>query len=96
MSGALGVAACTALVVGNMVDSGFYLSPSALAGYGQIAILGWIVMGFGAACLGFVFARLARMDPATGGPYACTRMAYGDYAGFPSHVPKKFPARYED
>ncbi len=81
-AGSLGLAACTALVVGNMVGSGFYLSPSALAGYGQLAILGWIVMGFGAACLGLVFARLARMDPATGGPYAYTRMAYGDYAGF--------------
>ncbi len=78
----IGIAACTALVVGNMVGSGFYLSPSALAIYGQVAILGWIVMGFGAACLGLVFARLARMDPATGGPYAYTRMAYGDYAGF--------------
>jgi amino acid transporter len=81
-SGSLGVAACTALVVGNMVGSGFYLSPSALAGYGQLAILGWIVMGFGASCLGLVFARLARMDPVTGGPYAYTRMAYGDFAGF--------------
>ncbi len=28
---ALGLAACTALVVGNMVGSGFYLSPAAMA-----------------------------------------------------------------
>ena len=28
------------------------------------------------------FARLARTAPATGGPYAYTRMAYGDFAGF--------------
>jgi basic amino acid/polyamine antiporter, APA family len=27
----LGIAACTAIVVGNMVGSGFYLSPSAVA-----------------------------------------------------------------
>ena len=35
----LGVIACTAIVVGNMVGSGFYLSPSALAPYGMLAIL---------------------------------------------------------
>ena len=35
----LGVAACTAIVVGNMVGSGFYLSPSALAPYGLLAFV---------------------------------------------------------
>ena len=78
----LGLMACTAIVVGNMVGAGFYLSPSALAPYGLLAILAWIVMGIGAGCLGLAFARLARMAPATGGPYAFTRMAYGDFAGF--------------
>ena len=78
----LGLAACTAVVVGNMVGSGFYLSPSAVAPYGLLAILAWIVMGIGAICLGLTFARLARIAPATGGPYAYTRMAYGDFAGF--------------
>ena len=78
----LGLAACTALVVGNMIGSGFYLSPSALAPYGQLAILAWIVMAGGAICLGLTFARLARLAPVTGGPYAYTRLAYGDFAGF--------------
>jgi len=78
----LGLAACTAIVVGNMVGSGFYLSPSAVAPYGLLAILAWIVMGIGAICLGLTFARLARMTPATGGPYAYTRLGYGDFAGF--------------
>ena len=78
----LGVAACTAIVVGNMVGSGFYLSPAAVAPYGNLAIIAWIVMGVGAACLGLTFAKLARLAPATGGPYAYTRMAYGDFAGF--------------
>ena len=78
----LGLAACTAIVVGNMVGSGFYLSPSAVAPYGLLAVIAWLVMGIGAACLGLVFARLARMTPATGGPYAYTRLAYGDFAGF--------------
>jgi len=78
----LGIAACTAIVVGNMVGSGFYLSPAAVAPYGNLAILAWIVMGAGAICLGLTFAKLASLAPATGGPYAYTRMAYGDFAGF--------------
>jgi len=78
----LGVAACTAIVVGNMVGSGFYLSPTAVAPYGNLAILSWVVMGAGAICLGLTFARLAHLVPATGGPYAYTRMAYGDFMGF--------------
>ena len=65
-----------------MVGSGFYLAPAAMAPYGLLAILAWIVMGVGAVCLGLTFARLARLAPATGGPYAYTRMAYGDFAGF--------------
>ncbi len=80
--GSLGLTACTALVVGNMVGSGFFIAPSALAPYGTTAIIGWGVMAFGAVCLGLVFARLARIAPATGGPYAYTRMGYGRFAGF--------------
>ena len=78
----LGLMACTAIVVGNMVGSGFYLSPAAVAPYGALSIGAWIVMGIGAGCLGLAFARLARMAPATGGPYAYTRLAFGDFAGF--------------
>ena len=65
-----------------MVGSGFYLSPAAVAPYGWLSVVSWIVMGIGAICLGLTFARLARLSPATGGPYAYTRMAYGDFAGF--------------
>jgi amino acid transporter len=78
----LGIAACTAIVVGNMVGSGFYLSPAAVAPYGSIAILVWALMGGGAICLGLTFAKLARLRPETGGPYAYTRIAYGDFPGF--------------
>jgi arginine:agmatine antiporter len=78
----LGLLACTAVVVGNTVGSGFYVSPAMVAPYGLLAIVMWIVMGVGAICLGLAFAHLARIAPATGGPYAYTRMAYGDFAGF--------------
>jgi APA family basic amino acid/polyamine antiporter len=78
----LGLTACTAIVLGNMVGSGFYLAPAALAPFGQLAILAWIVMGAGAICLGLSFARLASLSPATGGPYAYTRIGFGDFMGF--------------
>ena len=78
----LGMASSTALVIGNMVGSGFFVAPAALARYGTTALIGWAVMAFGAICLGLVFARLARIAPATGGPYAYTRMGFGRFAGF--------------
>ena len=81
-AGSLGLGMCTALVVGNMIGSGFFIAPAALAPYGTVAIIGWGVMAFGAVCLGLVFARLARLAPATGGPYAYTRMGFGRFAGF--------------
>lgn len=65
-----------------MVGSGFYLSPAAVAPYGWMSVIAWAVMAGGAICLGLVFARLARLTPATGGPYAYTRLAFGDFAGF--------------
>jgi APA family basic amino acid/polyamine antiporter len=45
MGKSLGVSACTAITIGNMVGSGFYLSPAAMAHYGNLAILAWAVMG---------------------------------------------------
>ena len=65
-----------------MVGSGFFIAPSALAPYGTTGLIGWAVMAVGAICLGMVFARLARIAPATGGPYAYTRMGFGPFAGF--------------
>jgi amino acid transporter len=65
-----------------MVGSGFYLSPAAVAPYGMLAAVAWLVMGLGAICLGLSFARLARLVPESGGPYTFTRAAYGDFPGF--------------
>ena len=78
----LGIVACTALVVGNMVGSSFLMAPAALARYGALSIVVWLVSALGALCLGLVFSRLARVAPATGGPYAWSRMGYGDFVGF--------------
>lgn len=79
---ALGVWTALALVVGNMVGSGAYLMPSALGRFGPVGLVGWAVTAGGAICLALVFARLGRIMPAEGGPYAYTRAAMGDVPAF--------------
>ncbi|WP_229801485.1 amino acid permease [Tateyamaria omphalii] len=78
----LGLIACTALVVGNMIGSGIFLLPSSLAAYGSISLAGWLVTAAGALVLALIFGRLARIAPRTGGPYAYARDGFGDFAGF--------------
>lgn len=78
----LGVWAATALVVGSMIGSGVFLLPAALAPYGAASLLGWAVALAGALLLAATFARLAVQWPHTGGPYAYTRRAFGEGAGF--------------
>ena len=68
--------------MGNMIGSGVFLLPASLAPYGGVSLIGWLVSASGAVLLALVFARLAGFNPATGGPYAYTRQAYGDFAGF--------------
>jgi APA family basic amino acid/polyamine antiporter len=72
----------TALVVGNMIGSGVFLLPASLAPYGGISVVGWLVTTTGALLLALVFARLSRLVPRVGGPYAYTRIGFGDFAAF--------------
>jgi APA family basic amino acid/polyamine antiporter len=72
----------TALVVGNMIGSGVFLLPAALAHFGGISILGWLFTSTGTMLLALVFSRLSRMVPKTGGPYVYVRHGFGDFAGF--------------
>jgi APA family basic amino acid/polyamine antiporter len=78
----IGVPAAVALVAGNMIGSGVFLLPASLAMYRGTSLLGWAVSTIGGVLLAVVFARLARAHPAAGGPYAYTREAFGDLAGF--------------
>ena len=78
----LGFWMCLALVVGNMIGSGFFLLPATLAPFGWNGVAGWIITTAGAVCLAFAFARLARAFPQAGGPYAFSRLAFGPFAGF--------------
>jgi APA family basic amino acid/polyamine antiporter len=78
----LGLFTATALVIGNMIGSGVFLLPSALAAYGGVSIVAWLFTSAGALLLALVFARLGRAYPRTGGPYAYARRAFGDFIGF--------------
>ena len=79
----MGLWMATALVVGNMVGSGVFLVPASLAdAAGPVSIIGWLFTGVGAMLLALVFARLGRTFPRTGGPYAYSRRAFGDFVGF--------------
>jgi APA family basic amino acid/polyamine antiporter len=76
----------TAVVIGNMIGSGVFLLPAALAvvalEYGSGSLLAWVVTGAGAMLLAAVFASLGRAYPRTGGPYVYARRAFGDFMGF--------------
>jgi APA family basic amino acid/polyamine antiporter len=78
----LGFWAAVSLVMGNMIGSGVFLLPASLAAYRGLSFVGWVISACGAVLLALVFARLARQLPATGGPYAYTRHAFGDLPGF--------------
>jgi APA family basic amino acid/polyamine antiporter len=79
---AIGYWMAVALVMGNMIGSGVFLLPASLAPYGGLGLIGWLVSTTGSVLLALVFARLSRLNPAAGGPYAYTRQAFGDLAGF--------------
>ena len=78
----LGLWMSTALVSGNMVGSGIFLVPAALALYGGISVLGWLFSTAGAILLAIVFARLSRLVKGIGGPYIYARKSFGDLTGF--------------
>ncbi|MCK4345934.1 MAG: amino acid permease [Bacteroidales bacterium] len=70
------------LVSGNMIGSGIFLLPAALAVFGGISILGWLFSTFGAILLAIVFARLSRIVSGIGGPYIYAREGFGRFTGF--------------
>lgn len=81
--GKIGLWTSTALVVGNMIGSGVFLLPAALAAYGGIGLLGWLGSSTGAIALALLFSNLSKIIPnALGGPYAYTRSGLGDFAAF--------------
>lgn len=78
----LGLWMATSLVIGNMIGSGIFLLPAALAPYRGYGIASWLITTTGALVLAVTFSRLARRIPRAGGPYAYARAGFGEFAGF--------------
>ena len=78
----LGLAMCTALVVGNMVGSGVFLLPSSLAPLGWNSVYGWLATLAGTLCLTVVLSRLARDLGGGSGPFTYPAAAFGPGSGF--------------
>lgn len=82
----MGLLPATLMVAGNMMGSGVFMLPANLSAIGSIALIGWLLTVVGAVALALVFAKLAAIDPAAGGPYAYTRKAFGDYMGYQTNL----------
>jgi amino acid transporter len=72
----------TALVVGSIVGVGIFSLPYSLAAYGPISLVAMAIASVGAIALAMAFAGLSRRLPASGGPYAYARTAFGNTWGF--------------
>ncbi|SDG83301.1 basic amino acid/polyamine antiporter, APA family [Sinosporangium album] len=80
--GELGLARATALVAGNIVGTGIFLLPAALAVFGTVGIAAFGIVTVGAIALAVVFGRLGARLPSAGGPYVYARDAFGEFPGF--------------
>jgi arginine:ornithine antiporter/lysine permease len=75
------------LVVGSMIGSGIFATPSAFGRATGVAgaLIAWLIAGVGMLMLAFVFQTLARRRPdLDAGIYAYAKAGFGDYAGFAS------------
>ncbi|UFR01577.1 amino acid permease [Streptomyces sp. Go40/10] len=77
-----GLAAATALVMGNIIGGGIFALPAAVAPYGTVSLLAFAVLSVAAVLLAVLFGQLARRSPVTGGLYVYPRDAFGPFAGF--------------
>lgn len=79
----IGLITATSLVVGNMIGSGIFVLPAALAKFGGISLLGWIFTATGALILARIFSNLSKVIVnRSGGPYVFAKEGFGDFIGF--------------
>ena len=77
-----GLTTATALIVGSIIGVGIFNLPSSLAVYGPISLVSMALTTVGALALALLFSSLSRRLPADGGPYAYSRVAFGNGLGF--------------
>lgn len=78
----IGLISAISLVAGNLVGSGAFMLPSALASYGSISLLSWIFTSAGALVLALIFAKFSMKFHATGGPHVFAGEAFGSHISF--------------
>ncbi len=79
----IGLITTTSLVVGNMIGAGIFVLPAALANYGSISILGWVLSAIGALILAKIFSNFSKIIVGkSGGPYTYSKVGFGDFIGF--------------
>ncbi|MCU1453205.1 MAG: amino acid permease [Acidimicrobiales bacterium] len=78
----IGLPTATALVMGSIIGTGVFALPSALAAFGPISLVAFVVVTIGAVALAKVYGSLSKRVPGSGGPYLYARDAFGDFAGF--------------
>ncbi|MDG2534288.1 amino acid permease [Sphingomonas sp. HITSZ_GF] len=71
----------TALVIGNMIGSGFFALPAQLAPFGFTSIAAWIAAIAGALVIAWVIAGLSRAMPEATGTLAICARALGPLPG---------------
>ena len=81
-TGTFGLPTASALVVGSVIGTGVFALPSALAPYGPVSLIAFVLVSVGAIALALTFRSLNKRVPGSGGPYRYAREAFGDFAGF--------------
>jgi APA family basic amino acid/polyamine antiporter len=77
-----GLTTAIALIMGSIIGVGIFNLPTSLASYGPITLVSMGLTTLGAIALALLFAALSRRLPADGGPYAYSRVAFGNGLGF--------------
>jgi basic amino acid/polyamine antiporter, APA family len=81
----IGVRTATALVVGEVIAVGIFLTPAGMAqalGSPLLLLIVWLVMGAMALCGALCYGELAARFPEAGGGYVYLREAYGPSVAF--------------
>jgi APA family basic amino acid/polyamine antiporter len=81
----LGLSAATALVIGEVIAVGIFLTPAGMAkslGSPMWLLIVWLVMGMMALCGALSYGELAARFPEAGGGYVYLREAYGQRLAF--------------
>src|SRR5438309_5288405 len=77
-----GLTVAIALIMGSIIGVGVFNLPTSLSSYGPISLVSMGLTTVGALALALLFASLSRRLPADGGPYAYSRVAFGNPLGF--------------